>query len=422
MLKEIILQQKEEKERLSSLPYTQRTKSTQAKKWLDSSLIKVVLGPRRSGKSVFCFTLLKDTPFMYFNFDDDIITRKGGLDTNELIKELHAVYGDTKTVFFDEIQNLNRWELFINKLHREGYNVVITGSNAKLLSKELSTALTGRHIPIEILPFDFHEFLSAKHIDADTPLTPQKKGVILHAVEEYMHKGGFPEVVVHSLDPETYLETLYDSLLFNDVVKRHRIRFSTLIGKLGAYLINNTSNLYTVRNVQKILDLKSSTTTEKYISYLEEAYLIFSLFRYSYSTKRRIRSPKKSYVIDNGFMKAKAVQHSPDAGRLMENMIFTELLKRGHSIQKTLFYHKTKNNREINFVTKKEREGIECIQVSYDIHNTRTRAREVKSLIEGMKELNTSIGTLITWDNEETIKEKDVTIHIVPAWKWLLGQ
>lgn len=164
MLKKIVSDQKLQKEQLLSLQYIERDQEPFAKKWLDSTLIKVVLGPRRAGKSVFSLVLLKDRPFMYFNFDDEVLSSNGGISTDELMKELHAAYGPTKTILFDEIQNLPNWELFANRLHRAGYNLVLTGSNAQLLSKELATHLTGRHIPIEILPFNFNEFLRAKKI------------------------------------------------------------------------------------------------------------------------------------------------------------------------------------------------------------------------------------------------------------------
>lgn len=345
MLKDIILKQKQEKERLASLKYIERTKSRFAEKWLDSDLIKVILGPRRAGKSVFALMLLKNRPFMYFNFDDEILAN-GGISTDKLMKELHAAYGGIKTILFDEIQNLPSWELFANRLHREGYNMVITGSNANLLSRELATALTGRHMPIEILPFDFNEFLRAKNyqIDPEYQNLPQKRGEILKLMETYMLNGGFPEVAAKGAEAKDYFDVLFDSLLFKDVVKRHNVRFSAQIDNLGSYLINNFSSYYSSRKIAGALNLKSATTTEKYIKYLEEAYIIFSLRRYSAKAIERIKSPKKVYAVDNGFISAKAIQHSPDRGRLMENLVFTELLKKGFEHNRDLFYYKTRNN------------------------------------------------------------------------------
>ena len=422
MLKDVVNNQKLQKEQLLSLQYIERTKGPFAKKWLDSNLIKVVLGPRRAGKSVFSLMLLKDRPFMYFNFDDEVLSSVGGIATDRLMKELHATYGQIKTILFDEIQNLPGWELFVNRLHREGYNIVLTGSNAHLLSKELATHLTGRHMPIEILPFDFNEFLRAKkfQIDPEYSSLPQRRGELLNLMENYLLNGGFPEVVVSNLDPKDYLEVLFDALLFKDVVKRHKVKFSTQIGNLGAYLINNFANLYTVRKLLEVLNLRSATTTEKYIKYLEEAYLVFSLLRYSPKAVQRIKSPRKVYAVDNGFVSAKAIQHSPDKGKLMENLVFTELVKRGAKPNRDLFYYKTRNNREVDFVVKKGIEVTELIQVCYESINSDVEQREIKALAEASQELNVPTLTVLTWDEDREMEKDEKTIKFKPLWKWLL--
>jgi len=422
MLKDIVSNQKQQKEQLLTLSYIDRTKEPFAKKWLDSNLIKVVLGPRRAGKSVFSLVLLKDRPFMYFNFDDEVLSSAGGIATDELMKELHAAYGQVKTVLFDEIQNLPNWELFVNRLHREGYNLVLTGSNAHLLSKELATHLTGRHMPIEILPFDFSEFLRAKkfQIDAEYSALPQQRGELLNLMENYLLNGGFPEVVVSNLDPKDYLEVLFDALLFKDVVKRHKVKFSTQIGNLGAHLINNFANLYTVRKLLEILNLKSASTTEKYIKYLEEAYLVFSLLRYSPKSVQRIKSPRKVYAVDNGFISAKAIQHSPDKGKLMENLVFTELVKRGVKPNRDLFYYKTRNDREVDFIVKKGTEVTELIQVCYEAVTSDVEQREVRALLEASDELKVKKMTVLTWDEKREIKKDGSVIQLRPLWEWLL--
>jgi uncharacterized protein len=422
MLKSTILKQKQEKDRLLSLPYIERNKTVQARKWLFSDLIKVVLGPRRAGKSVFSLMLLKDGPFMYFNFDDEVLGSLGGINTNELMKELHAVYGKVKTILFDEIQNLPSWELFANRLHREGYNLFLTGSNANLLSRELATALTGRHIPIEILPFDFKEFMLAKNFELhpEHQSLPDEHGELLKLLEQYMTTGSYPEIAVKNIDPRGYLDVLFDSLLFKDVVKRHNVRFSEAIDNLGSYLINNVSGRYSLRKLANILNFKSDVTLEKYLRYLTEAYIIFPLSSYSVKAGQRLRSPKKIYVVDNGFATAKAVQHSPNAGKLMENLVFTELVKRGNVPNRELFYYKTRNDREIDFVVKKGIQITELLQVCYDSTHPDAEQREIKSLVEASEELNVKKLTVLTWSQEREIKKDGKIIHFKPLWKWII--
>lgn len=423
-LKDVVSSQKLQKEELLALTYIDRTKEPFARKWLDSSLIKVVLGPRRAGKSVFSLVLLRDRPFMYFNFDDEILSSIDGISTDELMKELHAAYGQTKTILFDEIQNLQNWELFVNRLHRARYNLVLTGSNAHLLSKELATHLTGRHMPIEILPFDFNEFLRAKKfkIDQEYASLPAQRGELLNLMENYLLNGGFPEVTVNNVDPKDYLDVLLDSLLFKDVVKRHRVKFSTQVGNLAAHLINNFANLYTVRKLLEALNLKSATTIEKYINYFEEAYLVFSLLRYSPKSLDRIRSPRKVYAVDNGFVNAKAIQHSPDKGKLMENLVFTELVKRGAKPNKELFYYKTRNEREVDFVLKQGHVVTELIQVCYESINSDVEQRETKALFEASDELKVKKLTVLTWDEKREVKKDGMTIAFKPLYEWLLEE
>lgn len=421
-LKDIVSGQKLQKEQLLTLSYINRTKESFGKKWLDSSLIKVVLGPRRAGKSVYSLMLLKDRPFMYFNFDEEAVATLDSIDTHELMKELHAAYGPVKTIFFDEIQNLSNWELFANRLHREGYNLILTGSNAHLLSKELATHLTGRHMPIEILPFDFSEFLVAKKftIDPQYASLPERHGELLNMMENYLLNGGFPEVAINNLDPKDYLDVLFDALLFKDVVKRHKVKFSTQVGVLAAHLINNFANLYTVRKLLEALNLKSATTIEKYINYLEEAYLIFSQLRYSPKSIQRIKSPRKVYAVDNGFVTAKAIQHSPDKGKLMENLVFMELVKRGFKPEREIFYYKTRNNREIDFVLKKGVEILELVQVCYESVNSSVEDREAKALVEASGELKVDTLTVLTWDEKREVEKDGLTVKFKPLWEWLL--
>ena len=414
LIKEVIAKQSQEKESLSRLKYVDRTKAVKGSELMSSPLIKVVLGPRRAGKSVFSLMLLKGKSFLYFNFDDPVLVGEK-LDLYELVDELHKFYGETKFVLFDEIQNLKGWELFANRLHRQGYNLVLTGSNANLLSMELATHLTGRHLPIEILPFDFQEFLKAKNFS-----NLDQKPELLKLLEQYMTFGGFPEVVTKNQHPRGYLDVLFDSLLFKDVVKRHKVRFSEQIDQLGSYLINNVSNQYSFRKLANILKFKSDVTLEKYLKYLEEAYIIFSLSSFSAKAGERLRSPKKIYTVDNGFVASKAVQHFSDNGKLMENLVFTEFVKRGFEPNRELFYYKTRNDREVDFTIMNGHEISKLIQVCYDVRNLDAEQREVKSLIEASDELKVDNLTVLTWDDEREVEKNGKIVKFKPLWKWLL--
>lgn len=404
MLKTIVLRQKKEKETFLKGKYVKRNKEEFARKWIDSDLIKVVLGPRRAGKSVFCFMLLKDRPFMYFNFDDEAFF-KGKIEIDDIIKELHTAYGDVKTIFFDEIQNLPHFELILNRLKRQGYNLIVTGSDAKLLSGELATSLTGRFIPIEIFPFDFNEFLEAKQVSTNKEYLslPEKRGILLNLLNEYLLKGGFPETATSNIDQDYYLKVLFDSLLLKDVVKRYNVKLSNKIIALSSYLVDNFTSPYSLRNLEKVLNFKSITTIENYISYLEEAFLLFSLEMYSFKAKQRITSPKKIYIVDNGFIRAKRVGHSQDIGKLMENLVFIELVKKGLKPNRDFFYFKTKQEREIDFVIKKGAKVKELIQVCYNLSDEETKQREIKALKEAQKELKAKTCKCITWDTKGEI-------------------
>ena len=421
MLKNTILQHKIEKEKFLSKKYILRENLDFAKKFLEKDLIKVIIGPRRAGKSVFCFLLLKNKKFAYLNFDDENLLKIKNYD--EIIKTLLEVYGKVDFIMFDEIQNLQNWEIFVNKLQRRGYKLILTGSNANLLSKELATTLTGRHISVEILPFSFREFLKALKINfrKEHQETPEIKGSILNYLNLYLKKGGFPEITVKSLEPETYLETLFDSILFKDIVTRYNVRASQKLYNLATYLISNFACEFSFTKLKNILDFQSTNTVQNYLKYLEEAYLIFSLNRFSYKAKDQIKAPRKLYVVDNGFILAKAFQFSQDTGRLMENLVFIELLRREYKLNKNIFYYKTKNNKEIDFVIKKDLGVKQLIQVCYQINNQETKKREIKSLIKASQELSCNNLLVITSDYEAIEEINSAKIKFMPLCKWLLS-
>lgn len=418
--KNAVLQQKLEKEKLMAKKYIKRENLDFAAKFLKTDLIKIITGPRRVGKSVFALLLLKDVDFAYINFDDESFLKIKNND--EILKALFEVYPNAKIIFFDEIQNLNNWELFVNKLQRRGYNIILTGSNAKLLSRELAINLTGRHINIEVFPFSFAEFLTAKNYDTEKEFmnVPENKGQVLNYLDEYMKNGGYPEVVVKNLDPREYLETLFDAVLFKDIVKRYKIRFAQKLYDLAVYLASNFSGEFSFTKLKNILEFNSTKTLQDYFGYLQETYLFFSLNRFSFKLKEQFKAPKKIYLMDNGFIQAKAFQHSQNTGKLMENLIFIEMLRRGYHQNRDIFLYKTKNNKEIDFVVKQEANVKKLIQACFGLEAAETQRREIKALLEASAELKCNDLEVITWDKDAIEKIKDKEVKYVPLWNWLL--
>lgn len=421
MLKNVIIQQKIEKEKFLTRAYIPRDKLGAFKPSLPSDLIKVITGPRRAGKSVFAFLLLKGEDFAYVNFDDEALFKPGNYDA--VLAALLEVYPKSKYFLFDEIQNLDKWEVFVSKLHRRGYNLVLTGSNAHLLSSELATALTGRYAAVEILPFSFKEFLLARncqHAQAQTYATPEAKAAFLGLLEQYLRQGGYPEVATKNLDAKPYLETLFDSLLLKDVVKRFRVRYTQQIYDLAQYLMAHFAAEFSYTKLRNVLGLRSTATVEKYANYLEEAYLLYTLNRFSNKFKEQFKAPKKAYFVDTGLIMAKAFQMSPNSGRLMENAVFVELIRRGYAPNDGIFYYKTRNNKEVDFILRKGTKIEGLIQVCLDIDSDGVRKREFGALIEAGDELDCSNFIVLSWDTEarEAVKGKD--IQIAPLWKWML--
>lgn len=419
MIKNTILQQKMEKERLLAKAYIHREKLDQFQGILGNDLIKVITGPRRAGKSVFSLLLLKGIEFAYLNFDDENLLKVQNYD--EIIAGLEEIYPGVKCAIFDEIQNLPQWEIFVNKLQRRGYNLILTGSNARLLGSELATALTGRYISAEIFPFSFSEYLKSRGITfKDEFLPPEQKGILLNQLTRYLKEGGFPEVSVQHVDSKIYLETLFDALLLKDVVTRHKVRFPRRIYDLALYMLSHFCSEFTFTRIKNNLGFNSTATVEKYIHYLEESYLLFCLNRFSFKMKEQFKAPRKIYCVDNGFISARAFQSSQNSGRLMENCVFIELLRRGFKTNKSLFYYRTRNKREVDFVL---RDGIKIdrlIQVCMNIDDAMTMKREIKALTEAGEELGCSNLNIITWDQEFGDHSSGKEITFLPLWKWLL--
>lgn len=389
---------------------------------LKSKLIKVVTGVRRCGKSVLIYRLLQGKNFAYMNFDDE---RLFNFDTNQILSSFYEIYGkDFNLVFLDEVQNLERWELFVNRLHRAGFNVFVSGSNAKLLSKELATHLTGRHITMELLPFSFREYLKAVEFKEDIQTT---KGISIlkRELKNYLNLGGFPEIIMEKEDPKIYLRELYGNILERDIVSRYNISYKKTFREIAMSLISNPGRSVSYNKLKKQFGFGSDHTVKNYLSYLEEAYLIFLLNRFSYKPVEVEKSEKKVYIIDNGLINNVSLKFSEDYGRIYENLVAIELLrKKAFNPVLEIYYWKNPQQEEVDFVVKQGLKVKELIQVCYDIDDIKTKEREVRVLLKASKELKCKNLIIITANKEGEeqlswfgIKRK---IKFMPLRKWLL--
>ena len=308
------------------------------------------------------------------NFDDERLA--GSTDYDEIIAAVNFVYDNPTHLLFDEIQNLPRWELLVNRLARQGYNLILTGSNSHLLSQELSTHLTGRYLQTTILPFSFSEYLSLQ----DQPVTGTDKREHL---ARYAEQGGFPEPLIKNLNGREYLGTLFDSIVYKDIVKRFHIRFAKGLDDLAVYLLSNTAQEYSYTTLSRVTCCRSAHTVQKYLGYLEEAYIFFSVPRFSYKFREQVAANKKIYCIDNGFITAKAFRFSENRGRLLENIVAVELKRRALADGTELFFWKNMEQEEVDFVVKQGNGIRELIQVCADATGSPARQREVRALIKG---------------------------------------
>lgn len=303
--------------------------------------------------------------------------------------------------------------MYLNKLQRRGYKIIVTGSNAKLLSGELATSLTGRHISIDLFPFSFQEFLDYKYQEKK-PVETQ----LPYELEYYLKQGGFPETLKPEIDSYSYLNGLVQTTILKDVLFRHghSIQKGKRIELLANYLINHCCQEFSYRKLAIPLAIKSHNTAEKYLGYLQETFLFFTLGKYSFKYSEHLSSDKKVYVIDNGLLTARNLFNSPYYGIYFENLIFLELLRRNYRPNYELFYYKTKDNKEVDFVLKDPNSKInQLIQVCYDIQNTETEKREVSALLKASQELQCNNLLIITKDVEKEEIKNETIIKYIPA-------
>ena len=406
-MKTTIFNQRAERDELLSRPYQQRHTKYDADELLQNPLIKLITGPRRVGKSVFALLMLQGKNFAYLNFDDNQLLEKW--DEDLAMSALDDVYPDYDFMLLDEIQNLPNWDLWVSKLYRRGKNLIITGSNANMLSSEMATVLTGRYLQIEMLPFSLDETMRWKNISPDRE---EQAAQAIVLADDYMRNGGYPETIPSRSITKSYLSTLFDSILLKDVAKRHNVRNTSDLYNLATYLLSNFCNPISANELAGELGLSSVATTKKFCDYLNEPYLFFYLPRFNNKLKLMNKAPKKVYVVDNGFVQSTAFNISENLGRLLENQVFVELLRRGYIPGQTLFYYRTRNDKEIDFVTRKGAKVEQLIQVCYDMTSEKTRKRELDALVEAAKELHCDNLLVITNSQEEKIEWKDTNIVI----------
>ena len=406
-MKTTILNQRAERDELLSRPYQQRNTKYEVDELLQNQLIKLITGPRRVGKSVFALLMLQGKNFAYLNFDDNQLLEKW--DEDLAISALDDVYPDYDFMLLDEIQNLPDWDLWVSKLYRRGKNLIITGSNAKMLSSEMATVLTGRYLQIEMLPFSLDETMSWKNISPDRD---EQAAQAIMLADDYMRNGGFPETINARSITKSYLSTLFDSILLKDVAQRHKVRNTSDLYNLATYLLSNFCNPISANELAGELGLSSVATTRKFCDYLNEPYLFFFLPRFNNKLKLMNKAPKKVYVVDNGFVQSTAFNLSENLGRLLENQVFVELLRRGYIPGQTLFYYRSRNDKEIDFVTRKGAKVEQLIQVCYDMTSEKTRKRELDALSEAAEELHCDNLLVITNSEQNELVWKEYTILI----------
>lgn len=414
----IIQNQRKERDELLARHYLMRKSNTDVKTLLDNPMIKLITGPRRVGKSTYALLMLQGKSFAYLNFDDNLLL--SAWDEELVMRTLDEVYPNYEFLLLDEVQNLKDWDVWVSKLYRRGKNLVITGSNAKMLSSEMATVLTGRYLQVEMLPFSLTETIEWKGANINS-ISNAKQAEAVAIADDYLRNGGYPETIDMRSITRNYLSTLFDSIIWKDVAKRHNIRNITDLNNIALYLLSNFCNPLSANDIAKELSMTSVTTTRKFMDYLHEPYLFYYLPRFNNKLKLMKKAACKVYVIDNGFVAAKAFNLSENLGRLLENEVFVELLRQGYQVETSLFYYRSRNDREVDFVTRQGTHINQLIQVCYDMTSPKTEKREVSSLLECAGELKCNNLLIITNNEEREIHTDGYNIKVIPFIKYGLG-
>jgi predicted AAA+ superfamily ATPase len=360
--------------------------------------VDIITGIRRCGKSTFMNQLAAtQEESAYFNFEDPRIF---GFEVEDFSKLIRVIGEGINVYFFDEIQNIKGWEVFIRNLHDQGKKVFITGSNASLLSRELGTRLTGRHLSHELFPFSFREYLHFV-----------KKEASIETFNAFLAYGGFPEYLKYK-SIET-LQQLFKDIIYRDIAVRHGVRNVKILIDIALHLLSNAGKEYTLNKLKNTYNLGSANSVAEYVSWFEDSYLLFSIPQFSWSIKSKAINPKKVYAIDTGFAKANSLSYTDDTGRLLENAVFIYLRRNGFEIN----YFKQKG--ECDFVTFQLKEFAGAYQVCAEL-NLDNKDREINGLVEALTFFDKQDGTILTLNQEDHFVVSGKQIMAIPVWKWML--
>jgi len=419
LLKEIVLEQ--EKDRVAVVAGIPRTVLDVALRHASLPHAVVVSGVRRCGKSTLLDQVighLYGKGIYYLNFEDERLVNFGVEDFNRLYEVFLELYGERRIFFFDEVQNVPQWEMFVRRMQGKGCKFFITGSNASLLSKELGTKLTGRNVSVELFPFSFVEYLAFQGVSLSKnslSLTTERASIKRH-FDEYLKHGGMPEYLKYR--EVSLLKRVYEDILYRDIVARYGIKQVKPLRELGLYLLSNIGGTFSYNNLKNVLGVGSMNTIKSYADYLENSYLIFLIGKFSYSLKEQFVALKKIYCIDNGLADSVAFQFSKNRGKFLENLVFLELRRKFSEI----YYYKTANNLEVDFLVKIGRKDMRLIQVADHLDHEKTRQREISALLKAMDELRLKKALILTEDSEEEIVSEGKAIKVRSVYKWILDQ
>lgn len=417
-LESILTDQREELDAKSSLTLVQRREEELVD--MNSPQAQVVIGVRRSGKSTLCYNVLRcsGVKFAYVNFDDERLSAIKGSDLNDVLEVLYKIYGDFTHLFIDEIQNIPEWYLFVNRLLRRNMRILITGSNAKLLSGELATHLTGRHHVISLYPYSFSEYCDYKKMDK-TSLSTKAIALRRAAFDDYLKDGGFPELQMIS-NKRDYIGTLVDNIVVRDIEQRFNIIFKSAFEQMTYHLMNIVPSIIVDDEMRRLFGFKSVHTAKNYLGYLCQAYLFVGLRKYSAKSRLRIVG-EKFYPIDVALMNNRADAFVGDnIGWRLETVVYLELLRRCHIESQDIYYYRDRSG-ECDFIVCQGNKALLAIQVSYDISNEKTRKREMSGLLLAAKKTGATQLLLLTDHQYEDVAIDGYNIAIRPVYDFLLS-